>query len=84
MNSEMQNGQTAATGGESDWLDTSRAASYVGVSKSLLEKLRVAGDGPLYAQRTPRGKVLYAKSDLNAFLRENRVRSTSQRRPNLS
>lgn len=57
-------------------LDTAAAAKYVGLSKSTLEKLRVWGTGPKYLKlnRT----VRYRVSDLEAWLNERVVSSTSE------
>jgi hypothetical protein len=58
------------------FLNTEEAAAYLGVSMSLLEKLRVRGDGPAYAKVGAR--VIYLREDLDAFVRGRRVRSTSE------
>jgi len=59
-------------------LDTAAAAEYVGLSKSTLEKLRVWGTGPKYLKlnRT----VRYRVSDLESWLSERVVSSTSESR----
>jgi hypothetical protein len=57
-------------------LNTEEAAAYLGLSMSLLEKLRVRGDGPPYAKVGAR--VIYLPEDLDAFVRGRRVRSTSE------
>jgi hypothetical protein len=77
MNSKMHDKATAAVAGESEWLDTARAAPYSGYSKSALEKLRVRGGGPAYSQRTPNGRVMYRKSDIDTWRTSFRRRSTS-------
>lgn len=57
------------------YLNTKRAAHYVGLSESLLEKRRCNGDGPIYSQI---GKaVRYLISDLDAWMQANRRKSTS-------
>ncbi|WP_247713158.1 helix-turn-helix transcriptional regulator [Qipengyuania polymorpha] len=54
---------------------TPEAARYLGVSESLLEKLRVAGDGPLYSKI---GRaVLYRKASLDSWIVEQERRHTS-------
>jgi hypothetical protein len=62
--------------GSAQFLSTEEAAGYLGVSMSLLEKLRVRGDGPTYAKLGAR--VIYMREDLDAFVRGRRVRSTSE------
>jgi predicted DNA-binding transcriptional regulator AlpA len=57
------------------YLNTKRAAHYVGLSESLLEKRRCNGEGPIYSQI---GKaVRYLVSDLDAWMQANRRKSTS-------
>src|SRR5262245_57118902 len=53
------------------------AAAYLRVSKSYLDKLRVYGGGPRFL-RLGKRKVLYRKSDLNAWLASQSFNSTSQ------
>lgn len=60
------------------YLRTDEAATYLGVSVSLLEKERVAGGGPVYIQARRHGVVRYAMSDLDAWSEGNRRHSTSQ------
>ena len=43
------------------------AAAYLGLSPSTLAKMRVRGDGPVYAKAGPR-VVVYAVEDLDAYL----------------
>ncbi|MDD2324616.1 MAG: helix-turn-helix domain-containing protein [Alphaproteobacteria bacterium] len=53
------------------------AAHYIGIAPSTLGKMRSRGDGPAYIKA---GKaVVYRKTDLDAWLEQNRRRSTSQR-----
>jgi excisionase family DNA binding protein len=47
-----------------------QAAEYVGVSKSLLDKLRCYGGGPAYAKLG--SSVIYSTEDLDAWLAANR------------
>lgn len=58
-----------------DKLDTEGAASYCGVGKSTLEKLRLTGGGPAYLK--PTRSVVYQVSDLDAWIDRHRRTSTS-------
>lgn len=53
------------------------AAEYVGYSESTLEKKRLTGDGPPYIKL--QGRVVYDTRDLDRWLAERRITSTSQR-----
>lgn len=53
---------------QSHWLRTSAAASYVKLSPSTLEKLRLSGDGPPFSKAGKR-IVLYLVSDLDDWLK---------------
>ena len=56
---------------------TGAAAAYLGVSKSLLEKLRITGKGPRYAKLG--GKlVIYERGDLDDWADAAKRRSTSE------
>ncbi|UVK55107.1 helix-turn-helix domain-containing protein [Mesorhizobium sp. AR02] len=56
-------------------LRTEGAASYVGLSISTLEKLRLTGYGPAYIKL---GRaVVYRAHDLDAWIESNRRKSTS-------
>lgn len=56
-------------------LRTPKAANYVGLGKSTLEKKRLTGDGPLFYKL---GRaVVYDTADLDAWLASRRRRSTS-------
>ena len=57
-------------------LDTLEAATYAGLGKSTLEKLRLYGGGPTYIKVGKR--VVYDISDLDAWLASRRRQSTSQ------
>jgi hypothetical protein len=59
-----------------DKLDTEGAATYCGVGKSTLEKLRLTGGGPAYLK--PTRSVVYQVSDLDAWLDRSRRQSTSE------
>jgi hypothetical protein len=55
-------------------LDTQAAASYLGISKSQLEKLRVLNNGPAYVRLGRR--VVYTHDDLKSYLSKNRCDPT--------
>lgn len=57
-------------------LDTEQAATYVGSTRSTLEKKRMRGDGPIFLKIGRR--VVYDKRDLDAWLDSCRRRSTSE------
>lgn len=57
-------------------MPTPEAAAYVGLSASTLNKLRVFGGGPAYLKL--RRKVLYERSDLDAWLADKKHGSTSE------
>jgi predicted DNA-binding transcriptional regulator AlpA len=56
-------------------LKTRATAAYCGSSASTFEKLRLTGGGPVYSKIGRR--VVYRIEDLEAWLAENRRRSTS-------
>lgn len=56
--------------------DTRAASRLLGVSKSFLDKKRVAGGGPLFCKVGSR--VLYDPEDLQQWLVERRYASTSE------
>jgi predicted DNA-binding transcriptional regulator AlpA len=58
-------------------LKTPEAADYCGSSASTLEKLRIYGGGPMFAKLGRR--IVYKVADLDAWLDQNRRRSTSDR-----
>lgn len=60
-------------------LRTPDAAEYCGSSSSTFEKLRLTGGGPHFVKIGRR--VVYDPADLDAWLAENRQRSTSDRSP---
>ena len=74
-----ENADDAARSNEQDerFLTTKEAAAYLRVSKSYLDKLRVYGGGPKFSRLGQR-KIVYAKSDLDAWARQRRFRSTSE------
>ena len=60
---------------ENRCLRTTEAASYIGLSKSTLEKLRVTGGGPEYSAL---GRVVvYRIEDLDDWVSAHKRRSTS-------
>lgn len=60
-------------------LTTAGASSYLGLSRSCLEKLRVYGGGPRYLKL--RRLVRYRTTDLDAWLAQHLVSSTSEELP---
>ena len=59
-------------------LRVKQAAEYVGVSKSLLDKLRCYGGGPTYAKLG--ASVIYNSDDLDSWLSANRIAGNDNRR----
>lgn len=60
------------------WMDTEEAAPYSKYAVSTFEKFRTYGGGPRFHKRGR--KVLYKQSDLDAWLSEIAVLSTSELR----
>lgn len=60
------------------WVNTSGAAEYSRHAESTLEKLRCSGGGPRFCKRGR--KILYRVSDIDAWLSETMVNSTSELR----
>ena len=60
---------------QSSTLSVTEAASYLGVSASWLNKLRVLGGGPIFIKVGRR--VLYDRDDLTSWLDDHRRQSTS-------
>ncbi len=58
-----------------EFLDTSSAATYLGMSRQWLEIARHKGEGPPYTKLSDAkgGAVRYRRSDLDAFMAERRV-----------
>ena len=56
-------------------LDTPKAAEYLGLGKSTLDKLRVAGDGPVFIKIGKR--VVYDPADLDAWFAAHKHTSIS-------
>lgn len=57
-------------------LNTEEAAIYLRMSKAGLSNYRMKGGGPLYIKHTQR-KVLYRRTDLDAWLSQRVFDSTS-------
>jgi predicted DNA-binding transcriptional regulator AlpA len=53
------------------------AARYLGCSRSFLDQARVEGTGPRFVKVSPT-MVIYRRADLDAWLAERLVRSTSE------
>jgi len=58
------------------WRETPEAARRAGYAPSTFEKLRCYGGGPRYSKRLR--KVVYHDDDVDAWLREGSVASTSE------
>jgi predicted DNA-binding transcriptional regulator AlpA len=58
--------------------DAKEAASYLAVTTQTLQAMRDAGEGPKYfrLRDTPRSRIRYRQSDLDAWVAE-RVKSNS-------
>ena len=59
-----------------NWMNTEDAQAYTKFAASTLEKYRTYGGGPPFAKRGR--KVLYRRSDVDAWLAETVVASTSE------
>lgn len=59
------------------FLNTRDAARYLGLSPSLLHKLRVRGGGPVFVRPPGIRRVLYRSADLRAWAANSRRLSTS-------
>lgn len=58
--------------GSKNVLDTEEAALYTGYAVGTIEQLRFKGDIPCYKRG---GRVFYKKTELDAWMTENRVRT---------
>lgn len=56
-------------------LPVAEAATYLSLSPSTLNRLRVSGGGPRYAKLA--GRVLYDTRDLDQWIEDNKRGSTS-------
>lgn len=57
-------------------LTVQQVSEAYGIAKSTLAKMRLNGDGPVFVKLGRR--VFYRHDDLNAWVFENRFRSTSE------
>lgn len=71
----VQSGETTAD----PRMTVNESADYLNCSKSYLDKLRVYGGGPTFV-RLGKRKILYCKSDLDAWTASRRYTSTSEYR----
>jgi excisionase family DNA binding protein len=62
----------------SERLRGEQAASYLGISKSSLEKMRHEGRGPRYLKLG--GKCFYRRSDLDSYIEKSVVETTDSRK----
>lgn len=62
---------------EGPWRETEPAARRAGFAPSTFEKLRCYGGGARYSKRGR--KVVYHDDDVDAWLRETMVASTSEK-----
>ena len=60
-----------APGVETEWLDTARAARYLGIKPKTLQEWRAAGEGPP-AHRLGKRAIRYSRAELEAFARRGR------------
>ena len=58
-------------------LDTENAAQFLGLSPKTLAGMRCKGTGPKFIKR---GRIFYFVDDLQSWIKEGEVRSTSQAR----
>ena len=61
---------------EPQYMDTSAACIYLGLSRQRLEIWRCRGGGPPYSKLS--SAVRYARRDLDAFMASRRIASTSE------
>ncbi len=57
-------------------MKTDEAGRYLGVSASLLNKLRLTGDGPVFVRLAGRA-IRYRRADLDAWVDASTMASTS-------
>lgn len=70
---------TAAPSAAGQYLDTTAAARYIGLSGALLEKLRHYGGGPLYI-KAGRRILRYRISDIDAWMAARTAREVADYR----
>lgn len=58
------------------WKDEKEAAAYTRFAVSTLQKKRCLGGGPRYSKKS--GRIRYHTDDLDAWMRETVVSSTSE------
>jgi len=58
-------------------MKTEEAGRYLGLSSSLLNKLRLTGGGPVFVRLAGRA-IRYRKADLDAWVAASLMASTSQ------
>ena len=61
---------------ESGYIDTRRAADYLGLSRRTLESYRVSGDGPAFHRFGNRAR--YSRLDLDAWAARRRATTTAE------
>ena len=59
-------------------MSVTEAASYLRLSKTWLDKSRIAGGGPRYVQYRPLGRIIYRRCDLDEWLSDHTLSSTSE------
>lgn len=78
MNSEHHT-QSASRSDGARKLRAPAASIYLGLSESTLAKMRLRGDGPVYAKA---GRaVIYDSDDLDGWLQQRKRKSTSEMTP---
>jgi hypothetical protein len=70
----MQAHSTSSTAQPDGWLDTARAAEYLGISKTALHKHTAAQTVP-FEQDIPGGKCWFLRSELDDWRRGQMVRA---------
>ena len=71
-------GVYATTGTFTEILNTKEAATYLGLSYSTLCRWRMTGEGPPFVRAGAR-RIIYRKTDLDNWLLQSLVRSTSEK-----
>lgn len=62
----------------SENMSVDEAAAYLRLSKATLNRLRLTGGGPKYAQAQPGSRVIYRRTELDAWLCQHSRSSTSE------
>jgi len=68
--------QEAALENQNHLMKTEEAGRYLGLSSSLLNKLRLTGGGPVFVRLAGRA-IRYRKPDLDAWVNASAMASTS-------